>query len=89
MTKPMYFMFLFHTLKCTHDFILLQSSMWNNLHPNQVIGQPAVIKEIDCLTATFDEIREVRAQVILPIRMDARLSALAGWFDVHFRVCQT
>lgn len=70
-------------------FILLQSSIWNNLHPNQVIGQPAVIKEIDCLTATVDEIREVRTQVTLPISLEARLSALAGWFDVHFRVCQT
>ncbi|XP_062228002.1 protein arginine N-methyltransferase PRMT10 [Phragmites australis] len=64
----------------------LKSSIWNNLHPNQVIGQAAVIKEIDCLTATVDDIREVRAQVMLPISLDeARLAALAGWFDVHFR----
>ena len=67
----------------------LQSSIWNNLHPNQVIGKPAVIKEMDCLTATVEEIREVRAQVSLPINKDrTRLAALAGWFDVHFRVCQ-
>ncbi|KAE8736090.1 Arginine methyltransferase 10 isoform 2 [Hibiscus syriacus] len=30
----------------------LQTSLWNNLHPNQVIGTSAVIKEIDCLTAS-------------------------------------
>ncbi|CAD6340351.1 unnamed protein product [Miscanthus lutarioriparius] len=71
--------------RAEHEKYYLKSSMWNNLHPNQVIGQPAVIKEIDCLTATVDEIREVRAQVTMSIRMEARLSALAGWFDVHFR----
>jgi hypothetical protein len=39
---------------------------------------------------TVDEIGEVRAQVMLLISLDgARLSTLAGWFDVHFRVFQT
>jgi len=72
--------------RAEHEKYYLKSSIWNNLHPNQVIGQPAVIKEIDCLTATVDEIQEVRAQVMLPISLEGtRLSALAGWFDVHFR----
>jgi type I protein arginine methyltransferase len=83
-------MCLTHVPNVCMIFTYLQSSIWNNLHPNQVIGQAAVIKEIDCLTATVDEIREVRAQVMLPISLDgARLAALAGWFDVHFRVRQT
>jgi hypothetical protein len=83
-------MHIFLQAQCTFGCILLQSAIWNNLHPNQVIGQAAVIKEIDCLTATVDEIREVRAQVTMPIKLDmTRLAALAGWFDVHFRVCQT
>ncbi|PQQ20249.1 protein arginine N-methyltransferase PRMT10 [Prunus yedoensis var. nudiflora] len=30
----------------------LQTSMWNNLHPHQVIGTAATVKEIDCLTAS-------------------------------------
>ncbi|TVU12692.1 hypothetical protein EJB05_46346 [Eragrostis curvula] len=72
--------------RAEHEKYYLKSSIWNNLHPNQVIGKAAVIKEMDCLTATVDEIREVRAQVMLPISLDgARLAALAGWFDVHFR----
>ncbi|KAK3128361.1 hypothetical protein QOZ80_6BG0460520 [Eleusine coracana subsp. coracana] len=72
--------------RAEHEKYYLKSSIWNNLHPNQVIGQAAVIKEMDCLTATVDEIREIRAQVMLPISLDgARLAALAGWFDVHFR----
>lgn len=64
-----------------------QTSSWNNLHPNQVIGKPAVIKEIDCLTATVKDILQVEAKFSSPIHVeDARLSAFAGWFDVHFRV---
>ncbi|XP_052158436.1 protein arginine N-methyltransferase PRMT10 [Oryza glaberrima] len=72
--------------RAEHEKYYLKSAIWNNLRPNQVIGQAAVIKEIDCLTATVDEIREVRAQVTMPIKLDmTRLAALAGWFDVHFR----
>ncbi|KAJ0977761.1 hypothetical protein J5N97_013235 [Dioscorea zingiberensis] len=64
----------------------LKTSLWSNLHPNQVIGAPAIIKEIDCLTATIDEIREVIAKFSLRINLDrTRLSGFAGWFDVHFR----
>uniref|UniRef100_A0ACD6A500 Uncharacterized protein n=1 Tax=Avena sativa TaxID=4498 RepID=A0ACD6A500_AVESA len=75
--------------RAEHEKFYLKSSIWNNLHPNQVIGQPAVIKEMDCLTATVEEIREVRAHASLPINRDrTRVAALAGWFDVHFRGSQ-
>ncbi|KAK9141640.1 hypothetical protein Syun_011040 [Stephania yunnanensis] len=47
---------------------------------------PAVIKDIDCLTATVDDILYVRANFTSLITMDmARFSGFAGWFDVHFR----
>lgn len=66
----------------------LQTTLWANLHPNQVIGTPAIVKEIDCSTATVDEILEVRSHFSSTITEDgARLCALGGWFDVHFRVC--
>ncbi|KAM0944874.1 putative methyltransferase [Dioscorea sansibarensis] len=64
----------------------LKTSLWNNVHPSQVIGTPAVIKEIDCLTATIDEICELHVKFSLRINVDrTRLSGFAGWFDVHFR----
>ncbi|KAK4481205.1 hypothetical protein RD792_012087 [Penstemon davidsonii] len=64
----------------------LQTSIWNNLHPNQVIGTPVIIKEIDCLTTTVDDISNVRASVSSSITEEnARLAGIAGWFDVHFR----
>jgi hypothetical protein len=67
--------------------LFFQTSLWCNLDPNQIIGTPAVIKEIDCLRATVDEICTVTAQLMLPINVDrSRLSAYAGWFDVQFKV---
>ncbi|XP_008785266.2 protein arginine N-methyltransferase PRMT10 [Phoenix dactylifera] len=69
-----------------HEKYYLKTSSWSNLHPNQVIGTPSIIKEIDCLMATVDEIRNVTSKFSLSINMDrTRLSGFAGWFDVHFR----
>lgn len=66
----------------------LQTSVWNSLHPNQVIGAPALVKEFDCLTATLDETASVRSQFRIPIDSgNAKIAGFAGWFDVHFRGC--
>lgn len=67
----------------------LQTSLWNNLHPQQIIGTPVVIKEIDCMTAKIDDIMTVRSEFTSNIYIDrGRLCGFAGWFDVHFRVSQ-
>ncbi|KAI7988520.1 Protein arginine N-methyltransferase PRMT10 [Camellia lanceoleosa] len=64
----------------------LQTSLWNNLHPNQVIGTAAIIKDIDCLTATVNDILNLRASISSSISSEeTRLCGFAGWFDVHFR----
>ncbi|KAA8535047.1 hypothetical protein F0562_030050 [Nyssa sinensis] len=64
----------------------LQTSLWNNLHPNQVIGTAAIIKEIDCLTATVNDILNIRASIASSITAEnTRLCGFSGWFDVHFR----
>lgn len=64
----------------------LQTSVWNNLHPSQVIGTAAVIKELDCLTATVSDILEVQSRISSSITAEnSRLCGFAGWFDVHFR----
>lgn len=64
----------------------LQTSLWNNLHPDQIIGEAMVIKEIDCLTARVADIQEVRASISTSISAEnTRLCGFAGWFDVHFR----
>jgi protein arginine N-methyltransferase 1 len=66
----------------------LQTSVWNSLHPNQIIGQPALVKEFDCLKATLEEVSIVRSQFRIPIDSgNLKIAGFAGWFDVHFRGC--
>ncbi|PWA65514.1 protein arginine N-methyltransferase PRMT10 [Artemisia annua] len=63
----------------------LKNSLWNYLHPNQVVGTPAVLKEIDCLTVTVEDILKVEACISSTItKEDTRLCGFGGWFDVHF-----
>ncbi|KAK1417270.1 hypothetical protein QVD17_26396 [Tagetes erecta] len=63
----------------------LQTSLWNNLDPNQVVGTPAVLKEIDCLTVTVDDIIQVKANILSTVtKEDTWLCGFGGWFDVHF-----
>ncbi|GJT22622.1 protein arginine N-methyltransferase PRMT10 [Tanacetum coccineum] len=48
-------------------------------------GTPAVLKEIDCLTVTVEDILKVEACVSSIItKEDTRLSGFGGWFNVHF-----
>ncbi|KAL4571503.1 hypothetical protein LXL04_018263 [Taraxacum kok-saghyz] len=64
----------------------LQTSLWNSLHPNQVIGTPAILKEIDCLKVTVEDILKVEASVkSLVTKEDTWLSGFGGWFDVQFK----
>ncbi|XP_076956940.1 protein arginine N-methyltransferase PRMT10-like [Bidens hawaiensis] len=64
----------------------LQNSVWNNLHPNQVVGTTSILKEIDCLTVTVEDILKVEASVSSTIiKEDTRLCGFGGWFDVHFK----
>lgn len=70
-----------------YDIKFLQTSSWNNLHPHQVIGTAALVKEIDCLTATVDDILKVRSNISSSITLEnTRFCGFGGWFDVHFRV---
>jgi len=64
----------------------LQTSSWNNLHPHQVIGTAAIVKEIDCLTATVNDILKVSSNISSSINLEnTRFCGFGGWFDVHFR----
>ncbi|KAL6523817.1 Protein arginine N-methyltransferase prmt10 [Orobanche hederae] len=64
----------------------IQTSIWNNLHPQQIIGTPVVVKEIDCLTTSVNDIREVHASISSSITQElAKFCGFGGWFDVHFR----
>ncbi|KAK4391647.1 protein arginine N-methyltransferase PRMT10 [Sesamum angolense] len=50
------------------------------------IGTCMVVKEIDCLTATINDIRNVHASISSSITEEnMRFCGFGGWFDVHFR----
>ncbi|CAO2822731.1 unnamed protein product [Amaranthus hypochondriacus] len=64
----------------------LQTSLWNNLNPDQVIGAAATVKEIDLLTTTIDDILKLKTQFNSSIlHDDVTFDGFGGWFDVHFR----
>lgn len=64
----------------------LQTSLWNNLYPNQIVGRPVVVKEIDCKYAKIEDIEDIRSEFVMPLMHGAgAVSGFAGWFDVHFR----
>ncbi|KAL9265094.1 arginine N-methyltransferase PRMT10-like protein [Drosera capensis] len=64
----------------------LETSLWNNLHPEQVIGTAAVVKEIDCLTSTVSDLLNVRAKISSTITgTESWFCGFGGWFDVQFR----
>ncbi|KAL9242415.1 hypothetical protein vseg_016410 [Gypsophila vaccaria] len=64
----------------------LQTSLWNNLHPEQVIGTVALVQDIDCLTVTVADILTLKAKFTSTItEEDTRFCGFGGWFDVQFR----
>eukprot|EP00850_Spirogloea_muscicola_P013644 SM000093S24455 [mRNA] locus=s93:420910:423764:- [translate_table: standard] len=66
-----------------------ETSSWQSLYPEQVIGTPAVLKEFDCHKVTLADIERVSAEFSLPLSpQHSTLSGFAGWFDVHFRGSQ-
>ncbi|KAG0587991.1 hypothetical protein KC19_2G207300 [Ceratodon purpureus] len=72
--------------RCSVFLTQCKTSVWNGLNPNQIIGEPALVKEFDCLTATLEEVSVIRSQFRVPIGFgNSKIDGFAGWFDVHFR----
>ncbi|KAK9697784.1 hypothetical protein RND81_08G061200 [Saponaria officinalis] len=64
----------------------LQTSLWNNLHPEQVIGTAAIVEDMDCLTVTVADILKLKSKFSSTIsEEDTRFCGFGGWFDVQFR----
>eukprot|EP00897_Mesotaenium_endlicherianum_P007065 jgi/Mesen1/6387/ME000329S05556 len=67
----------------------LQTSMWDNLFPHQIVGQSALVKEMDCKTASVAEIECIRSEFRMPmLPASSVVSGFAGWFDVQFKGSQ-
>lgn len=67
----------------------LQTACWNTLYPNQVMGVPALVKEMDCKTATLEDISTVSSDFSMPVfPSSSEINGFAGWFDVQFKGCK-
>jgi len=63
----------------------LQTSQWAALSASNLIGEGVVIKEIDILTCTLDNVKSVEAEFRMKVTSQTKLCGFAGWFDVVFR----
>ena len=63
----------------------IYSSLWTELNPNHVVGQPAILKQLDlnkCSIAESASINDQSFEILVPYNL--RVSGFAGWFTVDF-----
>jgi len=63
----------------------MQTANWVELHPDNVIGEAAIIKDIDIAKCTFEEIKGVDSPFRMEVHKNAGLCGFSGWFDVDFK----
>ena len=65
----------------------MQTACWEALFPSQVIARPAILMEMDCHTATLEEVASVCSSFSMPCSQGMQhANAFGGWFDVTFKV---
>lgn len=63
----------------------IYSSLWTELQPEHVVGQPVIIKRLDLNTCTLEDALGVEpAQYSIDVPFPVRVSGFAGWFTVDF-----
>mmetsp|Transcript_17318 Transcript_17318/g.18060 ORF Transcript_17318/g.18060 Transcript_17318/m.18060 type:complete len:373 (+) Transcript_17318:51-1169(+) len=63
----------------------IYSSLWTELQPHHILGDPVVIKRLDLNTCTIADVLGVSpTPVRIEIPFPARTSGFAGWFTVDF-----
>lgn len=63
----------------------IKSSLWTELQPEHVIGQPVIVKQLDlntCTLADSEMLRTTPFQITCPF--PTIISGFAGWFTVDF-----
>eukprot|EP00993_Chasmostoma_nieuportense_P001655 NODE_2516_length_1157_cov_23.187379_g2397_i0.p1 GENE.NODE_2516_length_1157_cov_23.187379_g2397_i0~~NODE_2516_length_1157_cov_23.187379_g2397_i0.p1 ORF type:complete len:351 (-),score=92.08 NODE_2516_length_1157_cov_23.187379_g2397_i0:85-1137(-) len=66
-----------------HEFYL-QSSVWMELTPRDMIAKPCCIKEFDLATIKVEDFRSFTSPFTCEFKFDTRISAFAGWFTTDF-----
>lgn len=65
---------------------LLQTACWSDVHPGNVLGQPAVVKAFDLAAVPVEEIKApIRSKFTMLVTRQGPVSGLAAFFDTAFR----
>ncbi|CAG9460576.1 unnamed protein product [Pedinophyceae sp. YPF-701] len=63
----------------------LRTSLWQDVHPQSMMGPPVVVKEYDLKEVTIEELKApLKAQFSMPLDCDGPVEALCGYFDCKF-----
>lgn len=63
----------------------IYSSLWTELHPEHLVGQPVVIKRLNLNTCTLADaecVKQTAYSITIPFTI--KVSGFAGWFTVDF-----
>lgn len=68
----------------------METALWVDAHPSQMVGQPVDIMSFDLLTLTLEELREPKAgeatmSVTKISDQNPEFNAILGWFTADFR----
>lgn len=64
----------------------LQSALWGDVHPSQMLGPPTVFRKYDLLHTTIEELKApLEEDFVMHVSDGGPVEGFAGFFDVAFR----
>jgi hypothetical protein len=65
---------------------LHQTASWSDVHPGNLLGKSAVIKEFDLRTISLEEVKgPIRSEFVMHVTRPGLIQGLAGFFDSSFK----
>jgi hypothetical protein len=65
---------------------LLHTACWSDVHPGNVLGQTAVIKHMDLVEVSLDEVKApIISSFSMLVTRQGPVTGLAGFFDTAFK----
>lgn len=62
-----------------------RTGQWADVHPESLIGEPALIKSYDLKTVTLDELKApLVSEFSMRLNVDGPVEGFCGWFDTDF-----
>ena len=62
-----------------------RTGQWADVHPESLVGEPAVIKEYDLKTVTLEELKApLVSDFVMRLNVEGPVEGFCGWFDTDF-----